>query len=79
MVASISAFISTTLLPCLKASSTTCAPNSTDPVTSQITSMSPERDRKSASSVATGLFARIASSSLFCASATTTSLWPEYL
>ena len=36
MVASISAFISTTCLPCANASSTTCAPNSTAPVTSQI-------------------------------------------
>ena len=40
MVASTSAFISTTDLPCPNASRMTCAPNSTEPVTSTTTSIS---------------------------------------
>src|SRR5215475_9503047 len=72
IVASISAFISTTSLPCLNASKTTWAPNSTEPVTSTNTSTSGERANRRPSSVATGLLARIASSSCRCVSATAT-------
>ena len=79
MVASSSAFISTTSLPCLKASSTTWAPYSTEPVTSTSTSMCGERARSIGSSVATGRARAAASSNLSCDSATTMSSQPAYL
>jgi hypothetical protein len=73
MVASSSAFISTTGLRWSKASSVTRQPNSTDPVTSMITSMSGQRVMKKASSATHGLPAATASSSFACVSAVTTS------
>src|ERR1043165_9566237 len=62
MVASSSAFINTTSFLCLKASSTTLAPNSTEPVTSSSTSTCAERASRNASSVTTGLQAQNGSS-----------------
>src|SRR2546427_11898520 len=53
MVASISAFINPTSFLCRNASKATRAPNSTEPVTSTMTSTSGERANRNASSVIT--------------------------
>lgn len=66
MVASSSAFISTTDLPWAKACRTTCAPNSTDPVTSTTMSISPDWQISDASSATAGLPSRTAWSSAAC-------------
>ena len=63
MVASSSAFIRMTCLPCSKASSTIRAPNSTAPVTSTSASICGDRVRSVQSSVTAGLPCAIASSS----------------
>jgi hypothetical protein len=63
MVASTSAFISTTGLPWAKASRMTLAPNSTEPVTSTTTSISGDRQMVIGSSATAGRPPRTASSS----------------
>ena len=76
MVASTSAFISTTGFSCWKDSRMMRAPNSTEPVTSTTTSISGERQMVNGSSATTGAPRRIASSIADCVSAETTCSWP---
>jgi len=78
MVASTSAFISTTDLPCANASRMTCAPNSTEPVTSMITSISGERQMVYGSSATAGRPRRTASSSSAWLETDFTSSQPAY-
>ncbi len=66
MVASTSAFISTTGFWCPNASRITRAPKSTEPVTSTTTSISGERQMRNGSSATAGTPRRTASSNSAC-------------
>ena len=77
MVASTSAFIITTCLPWRNASMKTWAPNSTEPVTSTMTSISSQWHSSIGSSVTTPRPAATAASKSAWVSTCTTSSTPE--